>query len=282
MSFCKWYVIAHEMPAITKYPVRKNGEKVWTGTIEIYFTAPDPNASFIDMHAETGTPAYQETGLIPLSADPADPSVTGEEFYVFNPGNVRCGLSIRIAGNAGTEGVTFANVTNGQTCTVKGITKATTSNAYKWLDVEGKTMRTFLRGAATEAYGYEFHDDGYIWLEPCTPFEKDFDVRVSSNYLISDDGMFRPCMEGQYVFMQDKWYKINKYIDSTRLQLDSALRVKVLGEFILGMDAIGEKGLESAEGMIVIATLNKIRINKSSGTDLTRLEVSYEPKLRVR
>lgn len=44
LPFCSWMTYPSDMPDITKYPVAVNGEKRWTGIIDIKLVAPDPNA----------------------------------------------------------------------------------------------------------------------------------------------------------------------------------------------------------------------------------------------
>lgn len=284
MPFAVWDVVPNEMPDITKYPTVVNGEKRWSGIVEIHLVAPDPNARLLIQMAEPGSAGYSQTGLISENVMPEAATANDTMVYIYNPGNARCGLNIKTAGNAGTDGFTIVNEANGQSCTLEGFTKDITGTVYQWIEADGDTMRTMRKGAATEEYGYAFHDDGYIWLEPCTPFEKDIPVTYSNGYLEAESDIFRSCMKGQFAYFAGQWRRILSVENMRRIRIGTIEGIRVLGEFTIGEDVLGMGSgtRAAADNTVTIATLNPIRIRRSSDTELTRLEFSYQPKLRIR
>lgn len=206
------------------------------------------------------------TGLLPEGMAPLYVSTDSTSVLVYNPGNVRCGLTIRLSGDSGSDGIRFVNEANGQVCTIKDMTAAATTGMSKWIEAEGETMRTFYKGAATEEYGYDFHDDGYIWLEPCGAFEKNVKATLADGIVTAEELIFRPEMRGQYIFIDDGWHEILEVLD------DEQARV---GQEILAAD--GEFG-----DFVVICAMNLIRIEQSSGASLNNLEFEFAPKMRIR
>lgn len=264
MAFCKWNVIPAKEPEISKWPVWSPSGKLWSGTITIHFVAPDPFAAFMVTTAENGSDGANETGLLSAAMMPAAPTSTASEFLIYNPGNVPCGLLISVGGNA-QNGVTFTNMTTDQVCTLKGFSRAETTSVGMRVDANGETMQTFYRGSTNQALAYRFHEDGYIWLAPSTPIEKELHVTYSngSNVVRNADGLFRKCMVGQYIYLNGQWRPITEFISREEIRT-------------------GWTATVSGDEMATVVTMNRIKVERAEGTALDTIEISYTPKLNIR
>lgn len=104
---------------------------------------------------------------------------------------------------------------------------------------------------------FAFHDEGYISLAPCTPFARDVAVSYTKgSNAITSDGMFRPHMKGQYLYLNE-WLKIIHVTDA-----NTALIAKQ-------MSTAGNQRTP-------IVTMNEIEVDASTAA-LTRFEMLYTP-----
>lgn len=106
---------------------------------------------------------------------------------------------------------------------------------------------------------FAFHDEGYISLAPCTPFVRDVVVSYTKgSNAITSDGMFRPHMKGQYLYLNE-WLKIIHVTDA-----NTALIAKQ-------MSTAGNQRTP-------IVTMNEIEVDASTAA-LTRFEMLYTPRV---
>lgn len=258
ISFCSWYVIPNKEPDISKWPTWKSGRKVWSGTMTIYLIAPNPNAKLLMKNASSSmSDEYKQTGLLTSIYSTVNPSPDTTEFFVYNPGNVACGLSIRVSGNAGI-GLTFTNRTNNSKCTFKGFSDLTVT-------ADGETLRMIRHLEGGDRFAYEYHDDGYIWLSPCAPYEKQITVsyQSGSDTINSSSGKFRKCMEGQYAWIGGGWMKIVSVQNSQTAKLEAAA---------------SSSGSEAT----VIATVNRITVERKGGANVSSISLDFTPRVNIR
>lgn len=189
--------------------------------------------------------------------------VSGSSFYIYNPGTEPTPLQIRIAGTTTNDAI-ITNVTNGQTCAVRGMTAGNTTSVNKYLKIDTDTGRVTLVGQAipmgeTEELAFDMHDLGYIWLAPMDDFARDITISYTNgSTTITSEGKFDTWMVGKYVWLNDAWRKISAYVDADTLTLSAA------------MDATGSQTTD-------IVTMNEITF---TGFTLSKLEMSYTPRMR--
>ena len=148
--------------------VSPSGEQLYEGTITFYFKAFDPHGfmKYITYSGEDVDHAEEHCGIIEESMMPDAPDVTTRDFLVYNPGTEKCPMTIRIGGTA-PSGLTIENLTNGDVCKIKSLPPS------GYLEIDGKAGKVSNLGAGFDGLAFEMHDEGYITLEPCTPYLRD-------------------------------------------------------------------------------------------------------------
>lgn len=263
--YCYYDAVASDAARYEEYPVTTAEGVRYSGIFTPKFIAFDPAAKLMMKAYRDGDSrqAYEETGLIPENAMPPAPTVDSSSFLVYNPGTEKCGLIVRIAGNTGDGNVTFKNETTGQKCVVMNLTDELTTDASMWVELDGEKHQTLWKGSAEGEIDYRYHDDGYISLVPAMPFEKEVPVsyEAGSGKVYCPDGKFDEAMVGTYIYLNEDWHEVLHVINSNE------------------MEVLWQPNTSAAENAI-IAALNRIRIEKSDGVKLSRLEIDYVPKVR--
>lgn len=161
----------------------------YSGTLVLKLTAYTPFSVMdrlsVNSYDEYG-PKYNDllkstTGILPPSQTPpvqivGDDPITAQTFFnLYNPGDARADTIIRIAGDVGT-GVSIYNNATKQRCTVKGLTKAMTTNAGKWLEIDSRSGKVYLTDGVSPVMAFLFHDNGFIQLDGGAPIERDTSI----------------------------------------------------------------------------------------------------------
>lgn len=198
------------------------------------------------------------TGLLPAAITPLPPSVSSTSFLLYNPGTERAHTIIRIAGNVG-DGMLIRNLTTGQRCKVVNLTEESLlPGAHLELDSRMGQTRIVLGGSRELAFA--MHDEGYIELAPCTPFERSITIsHTEGSNIVTSEGLFLPHMAGQFLYL-DGWKKIRQITDA-----HSAI--------------LSDKAESSGTTAVPIVTMNEIEIS-GENLALTMLEVDYTPRVR--
>ena len=118
---------------IDEYPVTTPDGMKYSGVFTVNLIAHRPEAVLETVVADGGD-VYERTGVLPAEYMPEAPKTNANEFLVYNPGDVKTGLTLKVAGKGAA---TFTNMTTGQTCRVVGLTDEMTTNAAKWIEVNG-------------------------------------------------------------------------------------------------------------------------------------------------
>ena len=113
-----------------------------------------------------------------------------------------------------------------------------------------------------EKISFEYHDEGYIRLAPCTPYQRDVMVSYTkdSNEVTVASNQANTIMAGQYIYISGEWVRISA------VQSDSTL---IIGK---RMEADGVE-------YCMVATMNELTIS-GEGLELTKFELDYTPLLR--
>lgn len=198
------------------------------------------------------------TGLLPAAMTPVPPSISSTSFLLYNPGTERAHTVFRIAGNVG-DGMLIRNLTTGQRCKVVNLTDETLlPGAHLELDSRMGQTRIALGNSCELAFA--MHDEGYIELDPCTPFERSIAISHTENSnIITSEEIFLPYMEEQFLYL-DGWKKIRQITDA-----HSAI--------------LSDKATSSGTTAVPIVTMNEIEIS-GENLALTMLEVDYTSRVR--
>ena len=117
-----------------------------------------------------------------------------------NCGTEVCSVIVRLSGDVGEAGLTITNTTNGSKCKIIGLALSATGE-NGWLEINGETGQVYIVIGEEKRLAYEYHDLGFIKLDPCTPFLKDVFVSYETgSRLISGMDVFRGVKKGQYIW----------------------------------------------------------------------------------
>lgn len=198
------------------------------------------------------------TGLLPAAMTPTPPSVSSTSFLLYNPGTERAHTVIRIAGNVG-DGMLIRNLTTGQRCRIVNLTEESLLPGAH-LELDSRMGQTRIVLGDSRELAFAMHDEGYIELAPCTPFERSIAISHTENSnIVMSEGLFLPHMEGRFLYL-DGWKKIRQITDA-----HSAI--------------LSDKAAGNGTIFVPIVTMNEIEIS-GENLALTMLEVDYTPRVR--
>lgn len=156
-----------------------SGDGIYSGTFEVEFTAYEP-FGYLTRKSGIVTPddgANAYTSLISSTKMPAAPTTASRSFDVYNAGTERCGLYLKIAGSS-SHRIMFINNTNGTSMILNmDILPSSTT-----VDINGDSGIVKAYPTATPAntnFGFQYHDSGYIALEPAE-IERNIAYTISS------------------------------------------------------------------------------------------------------
>ena len=198
------------------------------------------------------------TGLLPAAMMPTPPNVSSTSFLLYNPGTERAHTVFRIAGNVG-DGMLIRNLTTGQRCKIVNLTdESLLPSAH--LELDSRMGQTRIVLGDSRELAFVMHDEGYIELAPCTPFERSIAISYAEDSnIVTSEGLFLPHMEGQFLYL-DGWKKIRQITDA-----HSAI--------------LSDKAASNGTIFVPIVTMNEIEIS-GENLALTMLEVDYTPRVR--
>ena len=198
------------------------------------------------------------TGLLPAAMTPPPPSVSSTSFLLYNPGTEQTNTVFRIAGNVG-DGMLIRNLTTGQRCKIVNL-KDESLLPGAHLELDSRMGQTRIVLGDSRELAFAMHDEGYIELAPCTPFERSIAIsHTEDSNIVTSEGLFLPHMEGQFLYL-DGWKKLRQITDA-----HSAI--------------LSDKAASSGTTAVPIVTMNEIEIS-GENLALTILEVDYTPRVR--
>ena len=183
------------------YSCSSPDELVYSGRITLQFTAYDP-FGYLNLKelVSWDNDAKIGNGLILASMMPPTSTDLGDHL-IYNPGTEDTPLRIKIAGTA-PNGLTIHNYTTGEVCKLVSLPDNDT------LVIDGATGMVAFN--STKAAAFEFHNDGYIHLASCVPYQRDMVVvwATGSKNITTSNGKFRKRDVGSYIYLGGYWRKI--------------------------------------------------------------------------
>lgn len=153
-----------------------------------------------------------------------------------------CNTVIRIGGSVGSDGLVITNETNGSKCKLSSLP----SDGYLEIDSYYGTI-THVHGE-TRALDYQYHDEGFLSLDPCGIVMKDVGLHLTRNtkeVRAINDVLPDSCI-GRYLWVRNGWHKI-----TGRGASEHAITIE---------DTMNVTGYYAG----IIATMNKITVTGQS------------------
>ena len=152
---------------------------------------------------------------------PLEYNLTSQTIIILaNTGTVTCPLNFEISGNVG-DGVTIYNQNTGQSCKMANITKAITTDTNKVVKVNSLSGKTTLEGAGSKTFGFLYHQEGFLSLEPSFPVIRDVYISCEGRNVYTWIPVTKAIV-GQYVYIQDNWYKIISVVDENNFTINKS------------------------------------------------------------
>lgn len=140
------------------------GEERFSGTFNVTFRAASPFGYLIRKYNTVNTDdnSTDFCSMILNTQMPSAPTTLSRDFYVFNPGTERCGLTIELSGTAPVP-FRFFNEANGTYCELIALPPSGLN-----LAINGDTGYVKVRQPNATSYdnGFAYHEKGFIELEP--------------------------------------------------------------------------------------------------------------------
>lgn len=211
------------------------------------------------MNVDTAAPELQIKDYLNIIAQddmPEAPDLNTRTFYLYNCGTEVGQPIIRIGGTTSQQGITITNDTNGSSCKLLALPE---SPAYLEIDcVHGKV---YLVNGGSKTIQYEYHDLGFISLEPCGLMDNNLTVHYSagSNVVTIENRDYEQSLIGKCMRLNGKWYRV--------------LNVSDAGVFLSNsLDASGSETVN-------IVTMNRMQIS-GGDINLTKFEIEFQPRVQ--
>lgn len=268
-----WNVRPTEIIEPKTYPAGRYGpeETLYSRTFSVTLTAFTPFAKMKEMaledfpepNASLRNYLLNETGLISSTMMPplnyAGFSDTSKTILLYNPGNARAPLTIRLAGDVGEDGLYLYNRTTGQGCRFVHVTAEETSAIGVYLEADAEYGTVYAVSPISRTPAYLYHDDGYIHLEGGFPIDRglSFSYVGNTREVVCQDGL-KEDMVGKYIYLHAQWVRIERLIDSTTAAVNFTF---------------SHSGNEVSD----VVLMNEIIVTGSEGIQLPVFEFSYCP-----
>lgn len=180
-------------PELYEHVLDGNAYPTYSGKFSIAFDAYDPFGYLTKTELSTGeTNNHMESfcGILPKDELPPAPVASDREFLMYNCGTEPCGMNLVLRGTA-PNGAVLKNLTNGTSCKLIALPE---DPSYLRIDADNCRVQYGFGDSAKALYenmmedAFEFHDDGYILLEPYDELYKNVPVKLNagSNIMMPD------------------------------------------------------------------------------------------------
>ena len=239
------------------------GEKLYSGTFTITFTAYNPFAELlwetIDGH-EDNEWAMMETGLLKAEQMPQSVGTEDTTCLIYNPGTEIGHSIIRFAGKTGSGNLEIYNGATGDKCVIRNGFETAEGEHY---ELHSDTGRAFRVKDGFETLDFAFHDKGYITFAPYDAVDRNITVNAAAGErtIQSPSDEFKESMQGKYIWIDGDWKYISQATDS-EMQVNTPVSNDV------------------ANAKAVVASMNFLTITKASDAMVERLEIVCKAEVR--
>lgn len=208
----------------------------------------------VTFYSEDVTPLFSFTNV-----------TSSKTVLLYNAGNARASVCIKLKGNAGDDGVVIYNRANGAEAKFIGFTKQATTSASKYILCDSLNGKTILTNGTTSAMMFLYHDYGFIDLIPSTHLLKNvkWTYETGSNTVTSNKHLNETHV-GNYIYILGNWHQI----------------VSVTGNNTALIDVTGMPITESGTELSDIVFMNELAIVTSNNTVLDEVTFIYKHTFR--
>lgn len=269
-------VVSSAIPSSASYYEHSFFDKVTnlcSGKLTLHFKAYDPFGKMLYNTYESVDVdgASKTTGVIEQRMMPPFPDISSPmpwNFLMYNPGTETADTIIRVEGTI-PDGkyLEIRNNTSGEVCSLVGLPE----DGYLEINSDYGSVQNLPLYA--DSYAFEYHNDGYIRLSPCVPYDRDVIIRTtagSENVVIQGLTMDEDYV-GRYIYIPNDgiWTKIISVYGGQNCKVDIAPTAS---------------GIEAT----MVAVLNEVSVllrDKETGTtggtaELSRFEIEYAARTR--
>ena len=200
--------------------------------------------------------AAKRSGIVEAAKMPPAVQPQAGTYLLYNPGTEYAYTRIEIGGTA-PNGVSIYNSTTNERCSLVSLPE---DPNYLVIDADYGYVKELPTNP--DGYAYEYHNDGYIRLAPCIPYDRDVIVRTaagSANIAVQGATMTSD-YTGRYIWLGGAWRRILTVRDGNNCIIDTTMT----------NDAIETT---------MITVMNTVSIS-GEGMELSRLTIDYVPQIR--
>ena len=254
--FVTYSAVVWKKPTGKVYTVRNDNDldEVYSGTMSIFFKCYEPfgKMAYTSYDTYDADGAMDHCGILEKNEMPVDISPALGTYLIYNPGTEPCDTIIRIGGTA-PNGLTIQNSSD-DVCKIVSLP----SSGYLEINSDHGTVKTM----PGDELAFEYHDEGYIRLDPCTPYERDVMVSYAANSNIVSfvARSTADSLVGRYVRLNGEWLRI----------------VSIHSEnSVIVSKKLSTSGVEQT----MVCTMNELTVS-GEGASLTKFEIEYVPLIR--
>lgn len=254
--FVAYSAVVWKRPVGKVYSTHDDGrvEETYSGTMTVYFKCHNPYGkmlytSYEDYDADD---AMKHCGIISKSEMPPTVDTELGTYLIYNPGTELCNTIIRVGGSA-PNGLTISN-SNGDKCVITSLP----TSGYLEINSDYGTVKLMPK----DEMAFEFHNDGFIRLSPCTPYDRDVvaSFTADSNIVTLPTFSVNKSLVGKYIRLSGEWIRISSITSD-------------------GNIIIGKRMQSSGVEQTMIVSMNEQTLSGDNAS-LNKFEIDYVPLLR--
>lgn len=185
-------------------------------------------------------------------------SLNDRTFILYNGGTERAKVAVEIQGDVGLGGVTISNATTNQKMRIVKMTGSSATSGSDYYMCDGLTGKCILNNTLK----FEWHDYGFIELDPAYPIKRDIVIDVSDgsgSYVVTSQEIFDISDKGKYLYIDGQWREITT-VDTENNSL-----------------TISGNNITPGLYLTNLVTMNKIIVTPGSTMNITKLNFRYKP-----
>lgn len=284
-------------PEIYEHLLEGNKDRTYSGTFTATFTAYEPFGFMKKKAYNVGDDAdhyMTYCGMLRTDEMPPEATASSRKILLYNCGTEPCGLYFSLRGKA-PNGFTITNETNGSVCKVLGMPTSPlllvvdgenckvlcgngtylgekfviVADGYVLMDIDDNVIYEHVGpegidlNAETAKRAFEFHDEGYIILEPYGEVYRDVSAKWSAGsntvYIESSEILSLEDIVGKFIRLNGSWLKIVDSLDDGGLVLSERIAIA---------------GAENT----MITTMNELII-EGEGVSIEDISITYTPRV---
>ena len=119
-----------------------------------------------------------------------------------------------------------------------------------------------MKETLTGGYAYEYHNDGYIRLAPCIPYDRNVIVRTTegSANIVVQGCTLTPDYVGRYIYLEGEWLRILTVRDENNCVVSWSIPTdNIVTTMITCMNTVSISGTDMELSELTIEYIPRIR-----------------------